>query len=148
MKFYKKYLLVALFTLMLGVTANQVSAQVTDDPILKACEETADQLKKARIEIEGLKAQLEIKNQTIELQNQKIFFVQEQANYYKKAFETSEKVDVNSNMIITNLRVEVGAFKDENNRLRIENEKLRGSRTLRTIIGFGAGLGTGIIINK
>lgn len=134
--------------IILFFSINNNAQSVTDSTLLKACEETANALKTEQIKNAGLVSENKLQIQLVELGKEKIKFVEEKADYYKKAFEASEKVDTNSTMIINNLRIEVASYKDELSRLRVENEKLRGSRNFRTLVGFGVGLGTGFVINK
>lgn len=126
-----------------------VSAQIKDDPCLKAAEETADALKKSQLENESLKLQLKLKDELIALKDQNIVLVKEQSDFWKKANEAGTKIDNNSQIVVQNLREQIADYKEENIRLRSENDKLRSSRDFRTILGLGAGVVAGkFIFNK
>jgi predicted RNase H-like nuclease (RuvC/YqgF family) len=132
--------------LFFGATVN-TSAQ-TDDPILKACEQTADRLKQEEIKNAGLESEVKLLREMLTLKDEKIANVSEQREFFKKAYENSTKIDTNSSMVIDNLRVQVNDYRRELTELRAENDKLRSSRTMRTILGFGAGLATGYFTKK
>lgn len=132
--------------LFLGV-AQGVSAQ-TDDPILKACEQTADMLKKEQIKNAGLEAEVRLLREMLGIKDEKIALVVEQKDFYKKAYENSTKIDTNSSMVIDNLRGQVADFKIELATLRSENSKLRSNSWVKTAVGFGVGFGTGFGIKR
>lgn len=119
-----------------------------DDPVLRACEEAADKLKAAQAENELLKQRLAIAEERIKNKDEQITNLKEQSDFWKQAAQTGDKLDTTNGFIIQELRNQHAADLDEIGRLRVENEKLRGSRNLRTVLGFGIGLGTGALINR
>jgi len=135
--------------LVLGLSFVQsTNAQTVDDPLIKACEQTADLAKRLEIENASLKAQLQLEKEKVTVERERSVMISEQRDFYKTAYEKVGKVDTNSSMIIDNLRVQVNDYRIENADLRRENSKLRDSRNIRTLVGFGVGLGTGVYLNK
>ena len=127
------------------MTAGQVP---TDDPVLKACEQTADALKLEKAKNAGLETENKLLKEMLSLKDEKIVLIKEQSDFWKKSFDDSNKINTNTGMMLENLRIQVAEYKQENSTLRNENNNLRSSRTLRTAIGFGAGVATGYLITK
>lgn len=134
--------------IFLGAGAVNVSAQITDDPILKACEETADKAKRLDIENTSLKAQLDIAKQQLSLKDERIFNKDEQIAFYKEKEKNSTGIDQTREFQILNLRNQIADDRLRIKDLESENKGLRRSRDFRTIAGFGAGLATGYFIRK
>lgn len=133
--------------LFLGMGVVNVSAQV-DDAFIKACEETADKAKRLEIENASLKAQLDIANQRITVRDEQITNLNQQVAFYKERTANSNQIDNNSQLVITNLREQIADDRLRIKDLESENKSLRRSRDFRTVLGFGAGLATGYVINK
>lgn len=119
-----------------------------DDDCLKALEETADRLKRAELERDSLKLQVQLLEARDKDRLEQIANAKEQAQFWKDASKTGDKIDTNNLTVIQMLREQVGEFRGENLRLRQENDKLRSSRDFRTMVGFGAGFGTGYFLKK
>ena len=145
---YSKWILSFVFSLIIIFGASVQTSAQTDDPILKACEQTADKLKEEQIKNAGLTSEVKLLREMLSLKDDKIANEVEQKEFYKKAYENSTKIDTNSSMVIENLRVQVAEYRSELLSLRAENDKLRESRTLRTFLGFGAGFATGYFTKK
>lgn len=141
------FIILALF-FSVGLFTQNGYMQTQDSELLKSCEIVADRLKQAEIELQSLKIQLALKDEAIANANARAENYKEQAEFWKKANEEGKKIDDNSAVVIQNLRMQVAEYQQENTSLRVENEKLRSSRNFRTLVGFGAGLGLGTIINR
>lgn len=139
--------LFALF-LLLGAGAVSTSAQVTDDPVLKACEETADKAKRLEIENQSLKAQLEIAKQQLALKDERIANKDEQLAFYKEKDKNNTGIDQTRELQIANLRQQIADDRLRIKDLEDENKSLRRSRDWRTVVGFGAGFATGYFTRK
>lgn len=139
---------IVLLSIILFVGAGAVSAQVTDDPILKACEEIADKAKRLEIENESLKAQLAIANQQLAVKDERIANKDEQIAFYKERTGNSTEIDRIRELQIANLRQQIAEDRLRIRDLESENKSLRRSRDFRTILGFGAGFGTGYLLKK
>jgi CRISPR/Cas system CMR subunit Cmr6 (Cas7 group RAMP superfamily) len=133
--------------LFLGVGAVNVSAQ-TDDPILKACEETADKAKRLEIENASLRAQLDIANQQLAVKDERIKNKDEQITFLKEKDTNNSQIDSNSQLIVLNLRQQIADDRLRIKDLEAENKSLRRSRDIRTVVGFGAGFATGYVLKK
>lgn len=142
------YVFSALLFLGCVVGVNAQTATPTPDPVLQACEETADLAKRVTIERDGLKAQLDIANQKIALKDQQVGLLQDQIEFYKKIGTNNNQIDVNSQLIIQNLRAQVADDQVRIKDLEYENKSLRRSRDFRTVVGFGAGFATGYFTRK
>lgn len=141
--------MIVLFSLFLILGATQNSnAQVVDDPVLKACEEVADRAKRLETENISLKAQLDLEKQKVANANEATANAKEQAEFWKKASQTGDKIDNASALTIQYLREQVADDRLEIERLRDENKDLRNSRNWRTALGFGAGFATGYFTKK
>jgi cell shape-determining protein MreC len=119
-----------------------------DDPILKALEETSDRLKKAEAENEILRAKLGLKDELIAIKDDQLKVRLEQVDFFKAAVTKTTEIEGKYGLQVETLRVQHNADLAEINRLERENDKLRSSRNFRTILGFGAGLGTGYVLKK
>lgn len=141
-----KYILgLSLLFVSFSIVSN---AQTVDDQFIKACEQTADLAKRLTIENDGLKAQLALANEKITLEKERTAVANERGEFYKVAYEKGTKIDVNSEKVIENLRIQVNDYRIENKDLRAENDKLRGSRTVRTLIGTGVGFAAGYYLGN
>lgn len=132
--------------LVLGFSMLPVYGQAGD--VLKACEEVADKAKRLEIENTSLVAQLAIERERAKLYEERIAAAKAEAAAWESAYKKSKEVDSNSALIIFNLREQVADDKLRIRELEEENKKLRSSRTVRSIISFGAGVGTGFLINR
>lgn len=152
MKNTRNKLRVAIFSALLflgcSVGAHAQTPVPTPDPVLQACEETADLAKRLTIENTSLKAQLDIANQKISLRDQQVGLLTDQIQFYKKIGENNNQIDVNSQLIIQNLRAQVADDQVRIKDLDYENKSLRRSRDFRTVVGFGAGFATGYFTRK
>lgn len=146
MKLKNRIKALALVAAALLVFTASSSAQAVDDPILKACEETADKAKRLEIENLSLKAQLEIEKEKTANANDRVLNAKEQADFWKKAAQTGDKIDVNSGQIIFQLRQQVADDRVRIAELESDNKSLRSSRNWRTAIGLGAGFAAGYYI--
>ena len=138
----------SLLFLVIGTSASAQSPNATPDPVLQACEEVADTAKRLEIENASLKVQLDLANQRIVLEKERTTNAFEQRDFFKKAYESSAKIDTNSGLIIENLRTQVADYRSELEEVRTENSRLRSSRNWRTVFGFGAGLGAGYYLGN
>lgn len=147
----KYFVAVTALFLAFSTTANAQTTSPTPDVcsvFVKAAEEAADLAKRKQIEIDSLKAQLVIEKDKVTLEKERTANKEEQVQFYKLAYEKGTKIDTNATMIIENLRFQLNDYKNEVSELRRENDKLRDSRTVRTFIGFGAGLGAGYYLGN
>jgi predicted RNase H-like nuclease (RuvC/YqgF family) len=134
--------------LFLGVGAGTSHAQVVDDPILKACEETADKAKRLEIENASLKAQLDIANQRLANKDEQIANKNEQIAFYKEKDKNNSQIDRTTELMVQNLRQQIADDRLRINDLENENKGLRSSRRTWTLVGVGAGFGTGYYLGN
>jgi|SRR6476620_4248583 len=146
----KYFALTTVMFLTFAVSANAQTARPTPtpDPVLQACEETADKAKRLEIQVADLTSKLAIKDEQLALEKERVANKEEQVQFYKTAYEKMGKVDTNSAMVIENLRFQINDYKNENNDLRRENSSLRSSREWRTIFGTGLGFGAGYYLGN
>lgn len=117
------------------VVSYSQQASRASDPLVKACEQAVDELKLRRIEVEGLKAQIVLRDDRDKLRNQFEANQAEQIAFWKEA-ATARKEALTIDDRIERIRLEqIAEYKDEISRLRTENEKLRKSRDKRFLIG-------------
>lgn len=95
----------------------------------KGCEDAVDELKVRRIEVDGLRQQVALLGKQSEDKDKLIIRLDEIAVFWKEAATTrKDALDIDDR--IERIRMEqIVEYKEEINRLRIENEKLRRSRT-------------------
>lgn len=116
----------------------------SDSSVIKACEQAVDELKVRRVEVVGLQEQIRLRDERDSLrdrfeanQAEQIAFWKEAATARKEALSIDDRIDV--------IRVQqITDYKDEVARLRLENEKLRRSRTK----WFMGGLIMGAVVPK
>lgn len=89
----------------------------------------------------NLKGQLAVKDAIVKVE-------QERGDFFKEAASKGIKVGDNSMVIEQKYQEIVGQYKDENNRLRFENDKLRSSRNWRTFFGAVAGASAGAYVGR
>lgn len=119
-----------------------------EDPLLKACEELADSLKRQSIEISALKALLEIEKERTANAKEATQNAKTEAAFWQKAAEAGTKIDNNSGQIIFQLRQQVADDRLRIKELEDENKSLRKSRDFRTVGGFAIGFGTAWWLKK
>ena len=124
------------------------SAQIKDDPCLRALEETSNTLKASEIKNAGLESEIKLLREMLSLKDEKTNEIAKQRDFYQKMYENSTKIDTNSGLIVNELRVQLAEYRAENAALRKENDGLRSSRNWRTAIGFGVGVGTGTLLKR
>jgi hypothetical protein len=142
-----RVLVFAAFLMFTGAIYGQQPTP-TPDPIIKACEETANLAKRLEIERDSLKAQLDISGQKLSLKDEQIANKEEQLQFWKKAAETGDKIDKNSDLIILNLRNQIADDIIRIKDLEEDNKSLRRSRDFRTFVGLGAGFAAGYFTHK
>lgn len=123
-------------------------SQQKEDPLLKACEETADKARRLELENEQLKVRLEAELERNQISRDRIANLLEQNSLLEKSLATSKELDRNSFLIISNLREQVSDDRLRIKDLEQENKSLRFSRTFRSIVTFGAGVGTGYLLRR
>jgi DNA repair exonuclease SbcCD ATPase subunit len=134
--------------LFLGAGAVNVSAQVVDNPIDKACEEVADRAKRLQIENESLKAQLSLAQQQLAVKDERILGKDEQIALLKEKDKNNNQIDRNSELMVQYLRQQIADDRIRINDLENENKGLRSSRRTWTLIGTGVGLGAGYYLGN
>jgi hypothetical protein len=142
---FRILILAFLLFLSVGVVGAQTKP---DDPILKACEETVDKLKRTEIEKASLQEQLKIANERVALRDEQIKNKEEQVQFWKGAAQKGDKIDNNSELIIFNLRQQVADDRLRIKELEDENKSLRSSRTFRTWAAAGLGFGAGYYVRS
>lgn len=143
-----KKLQITIFTLLMFCGAMAVQVHAQDNPTLKALEEMTDRAKRAETERDSYKAQLTLKDEQVANLREALANAKEQANFWKLASQTGDKIDNNSRIVVDTLRSQVADDQIEITRLRAENDKLRSSRNWRTIFGAAAGFGLGYMVRK
>lgn len=141
-------MVVAFFGAATSAHAQTPRPTPVDNVNLKACEETADLAKRLKIENDSLKEQLKLKDQQIALEQERTANAKEQSMFWEKASKTGDKIDINSQAVIFQLRQQVADDQVRIHDLESENKSLRNSRNWRTVLGFGAGFGTGYYIRS
>lgn len=113
------------------------------DQIIKACEAAVDELKVRRVEVDGLRQQITIRDERDKLRDQFEANQAEQIAFWKEA-ATARKEALSIDDRIEKIRLEqIVEYKEEVGRLRLENEKLRRSRDKRFLIGTIIGTAVG-----
>lgn len=126
-----------------SVTSSGQSASPASQ-IIKGCEQAVDELKVKRVEVAGLQEQIRLRDERDKLRDQFEANQAEQIAFWKEA-ATARKDALNVDNRIESIRLEqIAEYKDEVTRLRLENEKLRRSRT-RWFLG---GLVIGAVVPK
>jgi hypothetical protein len=101
-----------------------------------------------RLEVEGLKQQLVLRDERDKLRDQFEANQAEQIAFWKEA-ATARKEALSIDSRIEGIRLQqIAEYRDETNRLRTENEKLRRSRDRRFLIGTIIGTAVGGFIVK
>ncbi len=147
MKIIKSKIRISFFALLLFLGAGVVSVSA-QEPILQACEQTADALKRANIENESLKAQISIANQQLILKDERIANKDEQLAFYKEKDKNNTGIDQTREFQVLNLRQQIAEDRLRIKDLEEDNKSLRRSRDFRTFAGFGAGFATGYFTRK
>ena len=98
---------------------------VSNQDILKPCEQAIDELRVRRVEVEGLREQIRLRDERDADKDKLIVRLDEIANFWKTA-ALERKDALNLDDRIERIRIEqIAEYKEELNRLRIENDKLR-----------------------
>ena len=142
----RKYIIV--MAMMLAFFSTGVQAQKTQDPLLTACEQVADKAKRLELENEQLKIRIETELERNQINRERIQNLQEQVSLLEKSLASAKELDRTSSLIIGNLREQVSDDRLRIKDLEQENKSLRWSRTFRSIVTFGAGVGTGYLLNR
>jgi hypothetical protein len=103
------------------------------------------ELKFLRAENKALKEEKVANQGTIAVQERLMKVEVERGDFYKTAAEKGIQLGGNDIVLQQRYEQEIGMYKDENTRLRSENDKLRNSRNWRTVLGFGVGTGLGYL---
>ena len=111
-----------------------------NDPVIKACEQAVDELKVRRVEVEGLKEQIRLRDERDKLREQFEANQSEQIAFWKEAATARKEAITIDDRIETIRMQQIAEYKDEVNRLRLENEKLRRSRTRWLMAGVVGGI--------
>jgi hypothetical protein len=88
-------------------------------------------------ERDAVKGQLDVLNMKFQL-------AMERGDFFKDAATKGLKVDSNNGLILANKDTEIRVCTARNADLEKENAGLRSSRNIRTLLGFGAGVGVGV----
>lgn len=123
---------------LIGVLNNTAHAQTTD-PILKSCEAVADELRVKRVEVEGLKQQITLRDERDKLRDQFEANQADQISFWREA-ATARKEALTIDDRIEKIRLEqIVEYKAEIDRLRAENDKLRRGKTKWLMAGVVLG---------
>lgn len=125
--------------LLLSLTAFAKSYGQTGSSVLKGCEEAVDAAKVLRVENEGLKQQITLRDERDKLRDQFEANQADQISFWREA-ATARKEALTIDDRIEKIRLEqIVEYKAEIDRLRAENDKLRRGKTKWLMAGVVLG---------
>lgn len=115
--------------------ASAQNSRPSDTSVIEPCEKVADELKVRRLEVEGLKQQLGLRDERDKMRDEYEANLKEQIEFWKQsATARSEALNIGERVDLIRVQ-QIAEYKDEVTRLRLENERLRRSRTRWLLIG-------------
>lgn len=124
----------------------QPTVNSTEADDLKTQQQILAELKKLRAENAGLSAERDALKGTISVQERIIAIERERGDWFKEAATKGIKAGDSCGLITEKYERMVAQYETEEQRLRSENDKLRSSRNLRSVIAFGAGAVGGALL--
>jgi cell shape-determining protein MreC len=121
----------------------QTHAQEQDE--LKTQEQILDELRFKRAQAAALQQQVAAMTEQVKTLQELATALRERGDFYKEAAEERNGANVLEAERERMRREQVEELKAEVARLRVENDRLRRSRDVRTVVGFAAGVGVGVL---
>jgi hypothetical protein len=144
-------LLTVFWVVVCGVsTSGQTSVQAKvggpqeQQDELKTQEQILDELRFKRAQVAALQQQVAAMSEQVKTLQESAAALRERGDFYKEAASERNGANVLEAERERLRREQVEELKAEVGRLRVENDRLRRSRDVRTVVGFAAGVGVGV----
>src|SRR4051794_35135181 len=140
----KKFIWLAAMLMVFSISAYSQSAPATDDlQELKTQEQIVDELRYRRTQVTALQAQVAAMSDQIKTFEALTAALRERGDLFKEAAQNRGRAGLLEAERDRERREQLEEYRAELARLRSENDKLRRSRDIRTVIGVAAGVAAG-----